>query len=135
MDFINFFQKIFTGGKEIDLPAIVKEKFETQFTNSLNTEWHKNGEQFEAVFYKNEVEHIAVYKYDGAMVCLKINLPLTSVPENILQTAKHEGELMNAIQIECEDNLKYELIVRDTELIRYFLLLDENGSILKKEKL
>ena len=135
MDIINFFQKIFTGGKGIELPTLVKQEFEKQFSNSLNIEWQKNGDLFEAVFYINEAEHIAVYKNDGASVCLKINLPLIGVPENIQHVAKEEGELMNAIQIECDGILKYELIVRDKNLVRYSLLLNEKGTILKKEKL
>ena len=42
---------------------------------------------------------------------------------------------MNAILIECNESKEYELIVRDKQLIRYTILLDDNGSILYKEKL
>jgi hypothetical protein len=135
MDIRNFFQKIFVSSKELHVPEPVKQKFEEQFAGSLNTEWQKSGDQYEAVFYKNELEHIAAYKKDGSMVCLKVNLPLDSLPAVVEKTASDEGELMNAIQIECDDSRKYELIVRDTELIRYFLLVSEDGEILKKEKL
>lgn len=135
MDVINFFQKIFSNHRDIQIPPVVKEKFAGQFDESLNIEWQKSGEQYEAVFYKEELEHIARYNEDGAMVCLKINLPLTKVPDEIRQKAETQGELMNAIYIECDDLQKFELIVRDSELTRYTLLLNESGEVLEKEKL
>lgn len=135
MDVKNFFQKIFTANKDIHVPEPVKEKFAEQFDESLNIEWHKTGDKYEAVFYKEDLEHIACYKKDGQMHCLKINLPLAKVPEDIVNAAETHGELMNAIYIECDDTQNFELIVRDSELIRFTLLLNESGEVLEKEKL
>ena len=135
MDIKNFFQKIFISNKEIQVPEIIKQNFKVQFSDSLNTEWQKNSDNFEVVFYKDELEHIATYNNEGIIICMKINLPLSDVPEIINQAARNQGELMNAILIECNESKEYELIVRDKQLIRYTILLDDNGSILYKEKL
>ena len=135
MDVKNFFQNILSANKGTHVPAPVRENFARQFDQPLNTEWQKAGEQFEAVFYKDELEHIARYQKDGKMSCLKINLPLGTLPPDLVEATKQHGEIMNAISNECEGNLKYELIVRDSELIRYFLLLGPTGEVLEKEKL
>ena len=135
MDVKNFFQKILSGNKSIQVPATVKSSFAKQFVEPLNIDWHKTGEQFEAVFYKDELEHIARYTADGEITCLKVNLPLDSLPELVSSAAQTHGELMNAISILCDETQKYEVIVRDAELNRYFLLISPDGEVSEKEKL
>ncbi|MCK3683324.1 hypothetical protein [Maribellus sp. YY47] len=135
MEIKQFFQKIFSASKEIQVPEAVKNHFSEHFSDTLNTEWQQTGDLFEAVFYKEELEHIASYQQDGAFVCLKINQPLLELPDKITKAAEKHGELMNAILIECEDHREYELIIRDAELIRYFFLVDEDGAVKRKEKL
>ena len=135
MDVKNFFLKILSGSLGTNIPQTVKEAFIKQFDNPLNTEWSKTDHHYEAVFYKDELEHIASYRINGELLNLKINLPLDTVPELIRQTAKVHGELMNAIAIHEHDAVRYELIVRDEELTRYFLLLSSTGKVIEKEKL
>ncbi len=135
MDIKNFFLKILNGSKGINIPEAVTESFNKQFNNPLNVEWIKADGFFEAVFYENEHEHIARFSPEGKRISMKINLPLDIVPEVIKKTAEKHGELMNAIAIHLENEIKYELIIRDKKLIRYFLLLNSNGEVIEKEKL
>jgi len=135
MDVKKFFQNILNGTKGINLPQAVTDAFNNQFNNPLNTEWIKTEGCYEALFYKDEQEHIARFKPDGKLISLKINLPLDMAPELIRKTAGEQGELMNAIVIQDDNNLKYELIVRDDHLTRYFLLLNSAGEVLEKAKL
>jgi hypothetical protein len=135
MDVKNFLNKILKGSMGENVPALVKDAFNKQFDNPLNPEWVKAREYYEAVFYKNELEHLARYLANGELESLKINMPLEEVPENIRGTAKKHGELMNAIAIHHHDLTTYELIVRDRDLIRYSLLLDLSGEVIEKEKL
>lgn len=135
MDVKNFFLNILSGSKGTNIPQPVKEAFNKQFDNPLNTEWSKAEGHYEAVFYKDELEHIASYKSSGTLLNLKINLQLGTVPETILKMVKVHGELMNAIAIHEQDSVQYELIVRDENLIRYFLLVTASGEVLEKEKL
>jgi len=135
MDVKNFLLKILSGSKGTNIPQAVKEAFVKQFDNPLNTEWSKTGNHYEAVFYKDELEHIAGYKINGELLNLKINMQLDTVPESILNTVREHGELMNAIAIHEKGKVQYELIVRDEELIRYFLLVGSCGEVIEKEKL
>ena len=135
MDVKNFFRNILNSSKGINLPQTVTDAFNNQFNNPINTEWVKTEGYYEALFYKNEQEHIARFKPDGKLISLKINLPLDMAPELIRNAAKEQGELMNAIAIQDDNNLKYELIIRDDNLTRYFLLLNSAGEVLEKAKL
>jgi len=135
MDVTNFFRKILRGSKGTNIPQAVKEAFIKQFDDPLNIEWIKTDNHYEAVFYKDELEHIASYKNNGEFLNLKVNMQLDTVPELIRTTANVHGELMNAIAIQEQDAVRYELIVRDEELTRYFLLLSSSGEVIEKEKL
>jgi hypothetical protein len=135
MDIKNFLNKILNDQKGKNIPHKILKSFKNQFDNPLNIEWTKTGETFEAIFYKDELEHIAHFKDNGELASLKINLPLEAVPEMILNTAKGNGELMNAIAIHKSGTVTYELIVRDENLIRYFMLLSATGEVIEKEKL
>jgi len=133
MDFKSLFHKILKVSQETLAPQSVTEAFNNQFDSPLNTEWHKTDEFFEAVFYKDELEHIAKYHSKGEFISLKINLPIESIPENICEAIKSQGEIMSAIKINCKEVIKFEFIVRDQDLIRYSLLLDAKGEILDKK--
>lgn len=135
MDLKNFFQKIISGNKTIVTPPAVKLALEKRFDNPLNTEWTKIGDQYEAVFYKDELEHIARFDETGLLLSLKVNLPLEKVPALIHKTAQSYGELMNVIAIFHEDSVGYELIVRDEKLTRFSMLLNADGEVIQTEKL
>lgn len=135
MEIKNFFQKIFSHHKEIHVPPIVLSRFQEQFSDSMNAEWLKNDVFFEVVFYRDDRENIATYQKDGSLLSLKINLVLEELPDKIRQRGQEHGELMNAILIESQGIQIYELIVRDAELVRYTLLLNESGETQGKEKL
>ncbi|MEL7585958.1 MAG: hypothetical protein AAGU19_04530 [Prolixibacteraceae bacterium] len=135
MDVKSFFSRILKGSKGLNIPQSVREAFNKQFDNPLNTEWTKTDHLYEAVFYKDELEHIASYRSDGELLNLKVNLPLGTIPEPVSAMVKEHGELMNAIAIHEQDEVKYELIVRDENLIRFFLLVSSSGEVIEKEKL
>jgi hypothetical protein len=135
MDVQNFLAKILAGAKETGIPKVVKQAFSNTFNAPVNTEWNQAGDAWEAIFYQDEMEHLARFQPNGELLSLKINLPLTQVPRDIQKAAQSQGELMNAIIIKNQDAVKYQLIVRNENLERYFLLLNSKGEVLEKEKL
>jgi len=135
MEIKNFFQKIFIHHKEIQVPSDIQQHFHEEFSDSINAEWQKNEEVYEVVFYHNEHENIAIYQKDGSLLSLKINLVLEELPDQIRLGGQEYGELMNAIKIEQKNEIQYELIVRDEMLVRYSLLLNEEGGLLHKKQL
>ena len=130
----NILSKIFNFSS-VTLPPPVKESFSEKFGESINVEWLQTDDFYEAIFYLEDIEHIARFDSTGKIINQKKNLPIHSTPQHIKDKAAEHGELMNVIEI-CETEIVgYELIVRDESLIRFSLLLNEKGGLIHKSKL
>jgi hypothetical protein len=130
----NILSKIFKFSS-VSVPDKVTNSFFEKFGDSLNVEWLKTDDFYEAIFYREEIEHIAHFDSTGKLLNLKRNLPINTTPEHIKRKATDHGELMNVIEISEDEIVGYELIIRDAELIRFSLLLNENGGLIQKNKL
>ncbi|MEI8115062.1 MAG: PepSY-like domain-containing protein [Bacteroidia bacterium] len=130
----NILSKIFKFSN-VTLPEAVKNSFSEKFGNSINIEWIRTDDFYEAIFYYEDIEHIAHFDSKGKLLNLKKNLSIHSVPQHIKDKASEHGELMNVIEISEEQIVGYELIVRDEALIRFSLLLNEKGGLIQKSKL
>jgi hypothetical protein len=130
----NILSKIFHSNKTKPANAILKS-FIAHFGNPINVEWHKEKENFEALFYIEDMEHIALFSPDGQVLEKKRNLLLSSAKSEIAIQAQSVGEMMNLIEIERNGILFYEIIARDLYLDRFYILLDKEGNVLDKKKL
>ena len=130
----NILSKIFKFSS-VTLPEAVKNSFSEKFGDSINIEWIRTDDFYEAIFYHEDIEHIAHFDSKGKLLNLKKNLSIHSVPLHINEKASEHGELMNVIEISEEQIVGYELIVRDEALIRFSLLLNEKGGLIQKSKL
>jgi hypothetical protein len=130
----NIFSKIFKFSN-VSLPEAVENSFFEKFGESINIEWLHSDDFYEAIFYLDEIEHIAHFDSSGKLLNLKKNLSVQSAPEHIKQKALQHGEIMNVIEIREDEIVGYELIVRDEALIRFSLLLNEKGGLIQKSKL
>jgi hypothetical protein len=130
----NILNKIFHFSS-VTLPAEVKGSFSEKFGESLNVEWLQTDDFYEAIFYLEDIEHIARFDSTGKILNLKKNLSIHSIPQHIKEKAAKHGELMNVIEIFEDEIVGYELIVRDETLIRFSLLLNEKGGLIRKSKL
>jgi hypothetical protein len=130
----NILSKIFKFSN-VSLPEAVTNSFSEKFGNSINIEWIRSEDFYEAIFYHEDIEHIAHFDSKGKLLNLKKNLSILSVPQHIKEKADEHGELMNVIEIYEDQIVGYELIVRDEALIRFSLLLNENGGLIQKSKL
>jgi hypothetical protein len=130
----NILSKIFKFSN-VALPEAVKNSFSEKFGNSINIEWIRTDDFYEAIFYHDEIEHIAHFDSKGKLLNLKKNLSIHCVPQHIKVKSAEHGELMNVIEISEDQIVGYELIVRDEALIRFSLLLNEKGGLIQKSKL
>lgn len=130
----NIISRIFSTGKTKP-PKSIEKAFVKNFGHSINTEWHRERENYEALFYIDDMEHIALFAPDGRLLEKKRNLVLSMATEAVSLQAELVGELMNLIEIEKEGTCWYEVIARDGYLDRYYLLLDAGGVLLEKKKL
>ena len=114
------------------IPKFINQKLLAFFPRTINIEWNKNQNTFEALFYMDEVELIAKLNDKGELIEYKKNIRKNEIPEIVgLETYKH-GEIMSAIAIYFGEEVHYEIIIRQKDLVRYLLILDSQGILLEK---
>lgn len=116
-------------------PARVVSALYRLYGDLLNVEWFEEDACYEAVFYHEEMETIARFNEEGELQVSKRNLPLHMARPAIARQADMVGELMNLIEINQHGVLYYEIIARDKYLDRFFLLVQEDGTVMEKRKL
>lgn len=131
---MNFFSKIFKGSL-FSPPEVIVSALKNRFKDVINIEWTKNGDNYEAIFYKDNIEYIANFDQDGVLIEYKMFLPEGFLPEKIKTTLNAKGETMNAVMINKGNSITYETIYRDKELIRYVIIFNELGGIIEEKVL
>jgi hypothetical protein len=131
---MNFFSKIFKGSL-FSPPDSIVDSLKERFHDVINIEWNKNGENYEAIFYKDNIEYIAVFDRSGILLEYKMFLAEGFLPEKIKSVLNTKGELMNAVMINKGNSVTYETIYRDKELIRYLMVFNELGGIIEEKVL
>ncbi len=109
--------------------------FNAQFGASVNVEWHTSPHGYEALFYIHEQEKLALYTVEGELLEKKSNLLPNEATAQIREESGRIGELMNLIKIEQANKVRYEVIVRNELLERFYMLLEEDGKVLEERKL
>jgi hypothetical protein len=130
----NPFSKIF-GTYPKPVPEPVRTELNRYFPNAINIEWEHKKNDYEAVFYLNDIEHIARVSETGELTEYKKNLWPEELPEDISGKSRELGEVMNSIAIYKSGACFYEVIIRDTRFKRKLLLFDEAGNLLNAGKL
>ncbi|HNW49866.1 MAG TPA: hypothetical protein PKH79_02215 [Prolixibacteraceae bacterium] len=131
---MNFLSKIF-GDTILSPPDAVKNSLKERFPSVINVEWNKNGDNFEAIFYKDSIECIANFDRSGTLIEYKMFLSEDFLPQNIKTTMVGKGEIMNAVMSNKGNSITYEIIYRDKELIRYVMIFNEIGVVLEEKVL
>ncbi len=130
-----FFTKLIEGSSILP-PDTVSAAFILNFPEAINAEWYKRKEGgFEVIFYKDDIEHIAIFDVQDVLIEYKKYLPDTYLPEKIKSELESKGEIMNVVIINHGNGITYEVIIRDKQFIRSLLLLNEWGEIQSERKL
>ena len=129
----NFFKKIFYSAPKT-IPESVLKFLTSKFPEAINIEWEFKDGLFESIFYLDGVEYIAKISETKGIVEYKINLNPKELPEQLRSSQDIHGEIMNVIEIHRNNDLMYEIIVRDKKLNRTLLLLDSSGELLNWKK-
>lgn len=130
----NFFKFLFTEKSNVPTKELY-EVFLKMFPKAKNAEWAQKTNYFEVVFYESDIEKIAEFELNGNCISLKTNINPAAFQGKLRTKAEKYGEIMNVIRIEKENSNQFEIIVRDRELTRFELILDEKGNEIKFEKL
>ena len=130
----NPFSKIF-GNYPKPVPEPVKNELVKHIPSAINVECEHKKNDYEAIFYLNDIEHMARISEAGELTEYKKNLWPDELPENIAAKSREWGEVMNSIAIFKPDASLYEVIIRDNLFKRKLLLFDEAGNLLNEGKL
>ena len=90
---------------------------------------------WEVVFYDDHKETIARINKAGEVEELRINLTFSELPEKIFQSIKSKGEIMNVITINKSNDISWEIIYRNQNLVRFLIILDPDGKELSSRQL
>jgi hypothetical protein len=121
------FSKIFKSQSKA-IPGVVKKQLENCFHNAKNIEWEVKKDIYEAIFYLNDIEHIAKFSKKGELTEYKKNLWPDELPDAIKNAGVNFGEIMNGIIIHRGEEILYEVIIRNEKLDRFEFVFKENGE-------
>src|SRR5690554_3698778 len=126
----NLFTRILKSHSKT-VPEIIQNKLLQQFPDAMNIEWEVKKESYEAIFYLDDIEHIAHLTTDGELDEYKKNLWPAELSDDIASQCLKMGEIMNAIEIIRQKKHYFEIIVRDNDHRRKLLFFNESGTLLK----
>lgn len=130
----NFIKSVLTGS-ETRPPEKCIRSLNSNFGRARNIDWFRTGRSYEAVFYKDSIEHIAVFNSAGKLQEYKMYLPLDFLPAPIRKKLEMRGEIMNIVLVNRRYSFIYEAIYRDSDLNRYMILLTEFGDVIEEKQL
>jgi hypothetical protein len=130
----SFLRKV-VEGSGISPSEICSRSFKENFEDAVNVEWFNKTDYYEAIFYKNSIEHIAIFSLTGILSEYRLNLPMDYLPEPIKIMALKKGEIMNTVFINKGNMIEYELIIKDKEFNRKLVVFSDIGNIIAERKL
>ncbi len=110
------------------IPGQVKKQLGKLFPNAKNIDWEVKNDIYEAIFYLNDVEHIAKFSKKAELTEYKKNLWPDELPDAIKNAGVYFGEIMNGIVIYRGAEIFYEVIIRNEKLDRFEYIFNENGE-------
>ena len=129
-----FLKRVLMGNGEMP-SEICLRSFNQYFADAINVEWFRKADHFEVIFYKDNLEYIAIFSLTGVLIEYRHSLPPAYLPGPVKAAAGSRGEIMNAVMKNKGNNIEYEIIIRSSALDRYMLDITELGKILEEKKL
>ncbi|WP_299984479.1 PepSY-like domain-containing protein [uncultured Pontibacter sp.] len=97
---------------EKDVPEAMKSALSQKYTNATDLEWEKHGENYEADFDIDRIDHTVMIDPSGKILMTKRDIEEKDLPQNI-RTAisqKYKGMRLDDIeQVEKDGNTYYQL--------------------------
>ena len=116
-------------------PDEVLDSFNKNFSDTMNIEWFSRKDCYEAIFYKDNSEHIALFDPEANLLEYRVNITASHLPVAISEIAGSRGEIMNSVLKNKGNKIEYELIVRDKDLKRHMVVFSDNGKLIEDRHL
>lgn len=122
-------------GTGITPPEAFEIALRSNFEQAVNVEWFPLGDGYEAVFYHNNLEHLACFDANVILLNYKVNLTEEFLPVFLKESIEGKGEIMNVVLINQGNDIVYEVILRSSPTDRFKLVLSQLGKVLEEKKL
>ncbi|MBN1652070.1 MAG: hypothetical protein JW857_12125 [Bacteroidales bacterium] len=129
---LDILNNLFKPSNQKEIPELIEDELLAHFPEALNIDWYSVTDMYEAIFYLSDIEHIAKISLKGKLIEYKKNIKLDDIPILIQKASSIYGEIMSAIAIYSGKNIKYELILRSSDMIRHIFLFNQQGQLLNK---
>jgi len=129
------FLKKMMKNEEFLPPQPCLDAFKCQFIQAVRTEWSSKDQCFEAIFYRQNMEHIARYDEGGVLQEYMIHLPPELLPYSMRSSLTDRGEIMSSVLLNKGYSISYEIILRNQNHERHLILLSETGAVLNEANL
>lgn len=116
-------------------PEEVEDAMLKHFSDAVNIDWFFENGAYETIFYLDNKEYIAKFDRSARLIDYRINLPLDELPPAIQLSIDQEKEIMNLVEIHIDNAVFYELILRNSDLVRFVALFNKNGENLGEKAL
>jgi uncharacterized membrane protein YkoI len=116
-----------------DIPAVVKNNFQSQYTKSTDVEWEAEGDNYEAEFLENGKEMSVVYDPQGNLIETETEIETDVLPTGIFTYINENhpnSELEEAESVENQDGQFFEVTIEDENDIEIELLFDPDGVMI-----
>ena len=87
------------------VPEAIQKVLLSHFPGAINIDWEQKKVSYEAIFYMNDIEHIARFSHEGILKEYKKNLWPSELPKEIADECNKLGQIMNAIVILRKETL------------------------------
>lgn len=132
---MNDFLKKILKGNGILPSEVCEQSFKQNFENAVNVEWFNKENQYEAIFYKNDMEYIAIFDAAGTLLEYRQNLTVNHLPLAIKNVAASMGDIMSMVLKNKGNKLEYEILMRKDQQKRFLITLSETGNIIEETEL
>lgn len=123
------------NGAGIPEPEFLVRTFRKNFKKAVQVDWYHFEDRYEAIFYIDQIEYIAVFSHEGVLMEYKMFLPVEHLPASIKAGMEEKGEIMNAVLINQGNRIIYEAIIRVNKKLRKLVVLSSFGNIIDEKGL
>lgn len=97
---------------ETEIPSVVRNAFNLEFSGATDVEWEKNGSLYEVEFEMNKIDHKALIEETGNMVKYKKELQKEELPENLRTSLTGDHDISKVDEVDLlvmNENSYYQL--------------------------
>ena len=130
----SFVDRLIRGG-DIPEPEFLSKIFRKKFKRAVHVEWSQHHHMYEAIFYIDQIEYIAIFNEDGELVEYKMFLPVEHLPGSVRKCIEEKGEIMTVVMVNQGNKILYEAIIRVDKKLRKLVVLSSLGKIVDEKGL